>query len=90
MKDVRVGLTSASDASLPLYVRSAVSPPDQITRDVRRTGWRERCSCETCCRPNGPEVNPRGQGPRGYGSAARRLPAFEARDAGGVTPRKLR
>jgi len=24
--------------------------------------------------PNGPEVNPRGQGPRGYGSAARRLP----------------
>ncbi len=41
-------------------------------------------------RPNGVEVNPRGQGPRGYGSAARRLPAFEARDAGGVTPRKLR
>ena len=40
--------------------------------------------------PNGPEVNPRGQGLRGYGSAARRLPAFEARDAGGVTPRKLR
>jgi len=25
--------------------------------------------------PNGPEVNPRGQGPRDYGSAARRLPA---------------
>ena len=41
-------------------------------------------------RPNGPEVNPRGQGPRGYGSAARRMPAFEARDAGGVTPCKLR
>jgi len=40
--------------------------------------------------PNGLEVNPRGQGPRGYGSAARRMPAFEARDAGGVTPRKLR
>ena len=37
-------------------------------------------------RPNGLEVNPRGQGPRGYGSAARCLPAFEARDAGGVTP----
>jgi len=37
---------------------------------------------------NGPEVNPRGQGPRGYGSAARRMPAFEGRDAGGVTPRK--
>ena len=41
-------------------------------------------------RPNGVEVNPRGQGPRGYGSAARRVPAFEARDAGGVTPCKLR
>ena len=27
-----------------------------------------------CGRPNGLEVNPRGQGPRGYGSAARRLP----------------
>jgi len=52
-----------------------------------------------CCReggllilraPNGPEVNPRGQRPRGYGSAARRVPAFEARDAGGVTPLKYR
>jgi len=32
--------------------------------------------------PNGPEVNPRGQGPRGYGSAARRVPAFEVRGAG--------
>jgi len=41
-------------------------------------------------RANGPEVNPRGQGPRGYGSAARRMPAFEARDAGGVTPFKYR
>ena len=41
-------------------------------------------------RANGPEVNPRGQGPRDYGSAARRMPAFEARDAGGVTPRKVR
>jgi len=41
-------------------------------------------------RPNGLEVNPRGQGPRGYGSAARRLPAFEARDAGGVTPTTYR
>jgi len=48
------------------------------------------CSVSRDCRPNGLEVNPRGQGPRGYGSAARRLPAFQARDAGGVTPRKLR
>jgi len=40
--------------------------------------------------PNGSDVKLRGQGPRGYGSASRRLPAFEGRDAGGVTPRKLR
>jgi len=39
---------------------------------------------------NGVEVHPRGQGPRGYGSAARRVPALEARDACGVTPRKSR
>ena len=44
----------------------------------------------TLGRPNGSEVHLRGQGPRGYGSAARRLPAFEARDAGGVTPLKYR
>jgi len=56
-----------------------------------RTGRvEEKCGGEICCPPNGPEVNPRGQGPRGYGSAARRMPAFETRDAGGVTPRKLR
>jgi len=41
-------------------------------------------------RPNGPEVNPRGQGPRSEAAAARRMPAFEARDAGGVTPLKCR
>jgi len=40
--------------------------------------------------PNDPTVKLRGQGPRGYGRAARRLPAFEARDAGGVTPFKYR
>jgi len=39
---------------------------------------------------NGSDVKLRGQGPRGYGSAARRLPACEARDAGGVTPRSSR
>ena len=40
--------------------------------------------------PNGPEVNPRGQGPRAEAAAARRMPAFEARDAGGVTPLRYR
>jgi hypothetical protein len=43
-----------------------------------------------CGRPNGSDVKLRGQGPRGYGRAARRLPAFEVRDAGGVTPPRWR
>jgi len=51
-----------------------------------RGGRGKRAVVEIDGRPNGPEVNPRGQGPRGYGGAARRLPAFEARDADGVTP----
>jgi len=41
-------------------------------------------------RPNGLEVNPRGQGPRAEADAARRLLACETRDAGGVTPFKYR
>ena len=56
-----------------------------LTHDCART----RSAWGTCCRPNDPEVNPRGQGLRGYGSAARRIPALEARDAGGVTPFKI-
>jgi len=64
----------------------------EVVREVRgrsRVG-RRNMQLEEFGRPNGPEVNPRGQGPRGYGGAARRLPAFEARDADGVTPYKLR
>jgi len=58
---------------------------------VTRAGWTvEKCGCEIRCRPNGSDVKLRGQGLRGYGSAARRLPAFEARDADGVTPFKYR
>ena len=39
---------------------------------VRVRGWEGgKCGCETRGRANGVEVNPRGQGPRGYGSAAR-------------------
>jgi hypothetical protein len=40
--------------------------------------------------PNGSVVKLHGQGPRAEAEAARRLPACEARDAGGVTPYKLR
>jgi hypothetical protein len=39
--------------------------------------------------PNDPVVKLHGQGPRAEAGAARRLPACEARDAGGVTPRKF-
>jgi len=59
-----------------------------VQRDLGREG--KTCNRKNGCPPNGLEVNPRGQGLRGYGSAARRMPASEARDAGGVTPRKLR
>jgi len=41
-------------------------------------------------RPNGQTAKLRGQGPRAEAAAARRLPACEARDAGGVTPSRLR
>src|SRR4051812_16797284 len=37
-------------------------------------------------RPNGLEVHLRGQGPRGYGSAARGVHACESRDAGRAPP----
>jgi hypothetical protein len=46
----------------------------------------ETCARRDCGRPNGLEVNPRGQGPRGYGSAAHGLPACESRDAGRAPP----
>ena len=56
-----------------------------------RRGWAgERASGGLFRRPNGVEVNPRGQGPRAEAGAARRLPAFEARGAGGVPPFKYR
>jgi len=40
--------------------------------------------------PNGADAKLHGQGLRAEAEAARRLPACEARDAGGVTPWKLR
>jgi hypothetical protein len=36
--------------------------------------------------PNGSDAHLRGQGPRGYGSAAHGLPACESRDAGRAPP----
>jgi hypothetical protein len=46
----------------------------------------EKCGCETRGRPNGLEVHLRGQGPRGYGSAAHGVHACESRDAGRAPP----
>jgi hypothetical protein len=63
-------------------------PPRMPACGAGRAG--ERAVAGICDRPNGQRAKLRGQGPRGYGSAARRMPAFEVRDAGGVTPRKLR
>jgi len=65
---------------------SVASPPlpTQIARDARGGGGKVRL--RDSGRPNGPEVNPRGQGLRGYGSAAHGLPACESRDAGRAPP----
>jgi hypothetical protein len=55
-----------------------------VSRDT--AGWAgETCGCGNRCRPNDPDAKLRGQGPRAEADAARRLPACEARDAGGVT-----
>jgi hypothetical protein len=64
---------------------------EQLKISPTEQGWAaERAVVGICGPPNGSDVKLRGQGPRGYGRAARRLPAFEARDAGSVTPRKYR
>jgi len=49
------------------------------------SGW-AGASAVTECPPNDLEVKLRGQGPRGYGSAAHGLPACESRDAGRAPP----
>ena len=57
---------------------------------VGRIEYRRREAASFSGRANGLEVNPRGRGLRRYGSAARRMPALEARDACGVPPLKYR
>ncbi len=63
--------------------------PRDLASCRRLTGRTERRR-DPASPPNGLEVNPRGQGPRGYGSAARRMPACKSRGAGGVPPSKYR
>jgi len=49
-------------------------------------GWGETRNRRKPCAPNGLEVNPRGQGPCGYGRAAHGVHAYESRDAGRAPP----
>jgi AbiJ N-terminal domain 4 len=58
-----------------------------LNGQVRPGRWNEAAANRPA---NGSDVKLRGQGPRGYGRAARRLPACEAREAGGVPPSNLR
>ncbi len=79
------GIRRARDrsASGPSRARLLVQP----VANWSRRGWvEETCNRRNRCAPNGLEVNPRGQGPRGYGSAAHGLPACESRDAGRAPP----
>jgi hypothetical protein len=60
----------------------------ELGRDAGRAG--EACGHRNRCRPNGEGAKLRGQGPLAEAAAARRLPACEVRDAGGVTPSSWR
>jgi len=72
------------DAKLTENILGAAATSAALT-DVAFS-WRGSVPPRGSCRPNGLEVNPRGQGPRGYGSAAHGLPACESRDAGRAPP----
>jgi hypothetical protein len=65
-------------------------PRGPLSRRAEELTVRTKRSLRSARPSNGSDVKLRGQGPRGYGSAARRLPAFEVRDADGVTPPKYR
>jgi len=79
---------------------SPASPPFVHGRTESEEGSEQRCGSTARKRgegepernrpPNGSDVKLRGQGPRAEADAARCMPAFEARDAGGVTPSRWR
>ena len=84
------GMMPAICAREPQLLQAGVAEHDP---NVAITSWPlasiNRCRREAATylgRANGPEVNPRGQGPRAEAAAARRMPACKARDADGVTP----
>jgi hypothetical protein len=59
---------------------------DRATRRSVRGGRGKREAIGIVRRPNDQTVKLRGQGLRGYGSAAHGLPACESRDAGRAPP----
>ena len=82
-KCVQVGPPAGSGAQQPVCVWRLLSW-SRCYAILRHSGRGLRAA--PVGRANGSHVKLRGRGPRGYGRAARRLPACEARDAGGVTP----
>jgi hypothetical protein len=89
-------VTGASDRTRCWLVGSLVGVMSFAASKIQHAGplasinCRRRRAVSFVGRANGSDVKLRGQGPRGYGRAARRLPAFELRDADGVTPRQYR
>jgi len=85
-----VRLTTTSTAEINGYVTAVAAMPrlvhERVTCAVLRGGWWKGAAAKLDGPANGLEVNPRGQGPRGYGSAAHGLPACESRDAGRAPP----
>jgi len=79
----------------PTHVRSPTHEPESLHLALNRLlACADRMMPRMrppCPRPpNGADPKLHGQGPRAEADAARRLPACEARDAGGVTPSRLR
>ena len=65
-------------------------PPTARLTSCRRLTEQTKRRGDSASPHNGLDVKLRGQGPRAEAEAARRLLACESRDAGGVTPCKLR
>src|SRR4051812_20998486 len=86
-----VSSREAPDTHLEPYGRSRPDPPrSEATSEIVILRGGGGGVAAQRLPSNGSDVKLRGQGPRAYGRAARRLPACESRDAGGVTPCVLR
>ena len=89
--ELRADLAEASAAEMCFCRRCAAKTPQEpsCAVPIAATMPTEPIDC-SARPPNGEGAKLRGQGPRAETEAARRLPACEVRDAGGVTPCKLR